>query len=37
MGDKGGKKDTEKYKQQQLTTQSPEAQKMQTKARPKAP
>jgi len=37
MGDKGGKKDKEKNKQQQLTRQKLEAQKKQDKARPKTP
>ncbi len=35
MGDKGGKKDKEKNKQQQLTKQKQEEQKKQEKTRPK--
>jgi len=37
MGDKGGKKDKEKNKQQQLTKQKQEAQKMRDKALAKKP
>jgi hypothetical protein len=37
MGDKGGKKDKEKNKQQQLRKHKEEAQKKQDKARPKTP
>ena len=34
MGDKGGKKDKEKHRQQHVTKQKQEAQKKQDKARP---
>ena len=37
MGDKGGKKDKEKNKQQQLTKHTQGEQKKQDKARPKTP
>jgi hypothetical protein len=37
MGDKGGKKDKEKNKQQQLTKQKHVEQMKQDKARPKTP
>ena len=37
MGDKGGKKDKEKMKQQQVKKQKQEDQKKQDKARPKVP
>jgi hypothetical protein len=35
MGDKGGKKDKEKHKQQVLTKHKEEAQKKQDKAKPR--
>ena len=37
MGDKGGKKDKEKLKQQQLKKQTKETQRKDDKARPKTP
>jgi hypothetical protein len=37
MGDKGGKKDKEKIKQQQVKKQKQEDQKKQDKARPRTP